>query len=288
MKSLSPQKLVKPVMDALRVLGNSGRNQEIADKVIENESISDEVANEFIGGKYKVTKLNAYLNTARIYLKHSGFIENTAPSVWAIVPGKASEKIDPSKIEGKYVRHRQEVRSKVTANAPTSAENEADEELESQANAWRTELLEVLTTLNPDAFERLVLGLLRVNGFVELEHTGKPGDQGIDGLGAFKINGLFSFNFALQCKRYKTDHRVSPGEIQGFRGAIPHHIEKGLFVTTASFTAGARKEASALGHKRIDLIDGDELVDKLKSARLGMKVETVERVVIDHEWYKNN
>jgi hypothetical protein len=36
---------------------------------------------------------------------------------------------------------------------------------------------------------------------------------------------------------------------------------------------------------RIDLIDGVELVERLKDLRLGVEVETVENVVVDPSWF---
>ena len=36
----------------------------------------------------------------------------------------------------------------------------------------------------------------------------------------------------------------------------------------------------------IDLINGDDLADKLKELRLGIKIEMVESVIVDSEWFK--
>lgn len=147
-------------------------------------------------------------------------------------------------------------------------------------------LLTVLTQkLDPSAFERLVQRLLRESGFIQVEVTGRTGDGGIDGKGIAKIHGFMSFHVLFQCKRYKGS--VGSGEIRDFRGAMVGRADKGLFITTGTFTPAALKEATRDGAPPIDLVDGDELVEKLKELELGMKIELVEKVNIDEAWFEN-
>jgi restriction system protein len=93
-----------------------------------------------------------------------------------------------------------------------------------------------------------------------------------------------SFHVIFQCKRYQGV--VSSGEIRDFRGAMVGRSDKGLFITTGSFSRDAMKEATRDGAPPIDLLDGDQLAEKLKELRLGVKVETVEKVSIETEWFK--
>ena len=147
-------------------------------------------------------------------------------------------------------------------------------------------LLTVLTQkLDPSAFERLVQRLLRESGFIQVEVTGRTGDGGIDGKGIAKIHGFMSFHVLFQCKRYKGS--VGSGEIRDFRGAMVGRADKGLFITTGTFNPAALKEATRDGAPPIDLVDGDELVEKLKELELGMKIELVEKVNIDEAWFEN-
>ena len=62
--------------------------------------------------------------------------------------------------------------------------------------------------------------------------------------------------------------------------------DKGLFITTGTYSRDALKEATRDGAPPIDLLDGDQLADKLRELRLGVEVEMVERVTIDSEWFK--
>lgn len=139
--------------------------------------------------------------------------------------------------------------------------------------------------LDPAGFERLVQRILRESGFIHVEVTGRTGDGGIDGKGIARIHGFMSFHVLFQCKRYKGS--VGAGEVRDFRGAMVGRADKGLFITTGSFTPAAIKEATRDGAPPIDLVDGDELAEKLKELALGVKTERVERVIIDTAWFES-
>lgn len=139
-----------------------------------------------------------------------------------------------------------------------------------------------MKAMDPAAFERLAQRLLREAGFVKVEVRGKSGDGGIDGVGVLRVN-LVSFQVYFQCKRYKGS--VGSNEIRDFRGALEGRADKGLFITTGHFTSQASEEATRDGAKAIDLIDGERLCELLKSNRLGVQTEMVERVTIDAQWF---
>lgn len=139
--------------------------------------------------------------------------------------------------------------------------------------------------MEPSAFERLAQRLLRETGFVQVEVTGRSGDGGIDGRGIIRIAGMLSFHVIFQCKRWQGS--VGAGQIRDFRGAMVGRADKGLLITTGAFTKDAVREASRDGAPAIDLIDGDQLLDKLKQLELGVKTKIVEveKVSIDHQWF---
>jgi len=111
--------------------------------------------------------------------------------------------------------------------------------------------------------------------------TGRTGDGGIDGTGTIKLNGIISFHMLFQCKRYQGS--VSASEMRDFRGAMQGRADKGLFITTGKFTSGAVNEANRAGTTPIDLVDGDELIEKLKELRLGVK--PIADYTIDETWF---
>jgi restriction system protein len=137
--------------------------------------------------------------------------------------------------------------------------------------------------MSPAAFERLTQRLLREAGFINVKVTGRSGDGGIDGLGVYRVS-LVGFPVYFQCKRYRGS--VGPGAVRDFRGAMAGRGNKGLLVTTGSFTADAKAEALRDGAPPIDLIDGDRLCDLLKEYRVGIRVETrvTEDVEIDRAY----
>ena len=107
--------------------------------------------------------------------------------------------------------------------------------------------MDILLNMDPYAFERLSQRLLRECGFVQVAVTKKSGDGGIDGAGKLKINGIFSFRVAFQCKRYKGS--VGSAEIRDFRSSLTTDIEKGIFITTGTSSNAAREEAATPGKK---------------------------------------
>ena len=145
-----------------------------------------------------------------------------------------------------------------------------------ESRVWQDEMLEGLLKIKPDAFERLCQRILREAGFIQVEVTGSSGDGGIDGRGIIKIGGMLSFHVIFQCKRYKGS--VPAQQIRDFRGAMVGRADKGLFITTGTFTRDARHEASRDGATPIDLIEGTELAEKMKELGMGIKVKTEEAV----------
>jgi restriction system protein len=164
-------------------------------------------------------------------------------------------------------------------------ETAEDEDEPNQIVKWQEELLDAILKLQPSAFERLIQRLLRESGFVQVEVTGQPGDGGIDGHGILRLGGLLSFHVIFQAKRWKGS--VGASQVRDFRGAMVGRADKGLFLTTGTFTKDAIKEATRDGAPAIDLVDGDQLVDKLKMLSLGVKTQKVEveQVSVDHDWF---
>ena len=146
-------------------------------------------------------------------------------------------------------------------------------------------MLEKIRRIPPGAFERLCQRVLRESGFIHVEVTGRVGDGGIDGKGVVRVGGLLSFHVIFQCKRYQGS--VSASEVRDFRGAMVGRADKGLFMTTGTFTKDSRFEAQRDGAPPIDLIDGETLVAKLKELRLGVRVTTkvIEQVEVDNTFF---
>jgi len=126
--------------------------------------------------------------------------------------------------------------------------------------------------------------LLRESGFIKVEVTGRTNDGGIDGVGVLRLN-LLSFHVLFQCKKWKSS--VGAPVVRDFRGAMMGRADKGLIMTTGTFTADARKEATRDGAPAIDLIDGDALCDLLKATKIGVSVNLIEEIKIDETTLKS-
>ena len=254
-------KLLWPVLEAIKALGGSATNDELLDKVIDLEGISAAVQN--VLQTEHQTKLGYRLAWARTYLGKAGALENPTHGVWTITEkGNAltADKVEqiPAEVKKLY---------KVEKGKKPKDHQEA-EDPPPELKDWKDGLLAVLTSqLKPEAFERLAQRILRESGFVKVEVTKRSGDGGIDGVGVLRLE-LLSFQVYFQCKKYKGS--VSPGAIRDFRGAMVGRTDKGLFITTGTFTAEAKKEATRDGAPAIDLIDGDSLCDLLKRLKLGV------------------
>ena len=276
--------LMNPLLSALRDLGGSGSVEEIYEKVAENLDLPEEILSiPHNPEKSNATEVEYRLAWARTYLKKYGVLENSSRGVWVIAQDKRHiEQIDPKEV----VRIVRELTRKPRAMKESAdlTDESGDDEAPEEVQSWRARLHHVLTTkVDPSAFERLVKRLLRESGFVHVEVTGRSGDGGIDGKGIARLSGLLSFHVIFQCKRYQGV--VSAGHIRDFRGAMVGRADKGLFITTGTFTRDAIREATRDGAPPIDLIDGDQLADKLKELRLGISAEIVEKVNVNEEWF---
>lgn len=282
-KMVTYDQLMLPLMKVLVNLGGSGSIDEIYEAVVELEKFDEEtLAILHNPEKSSQTEIGYRLAWARTYLKKAGFLENSSRGVWALTDkARQAPEIDSREIVN-YVRSldRKASQDATDPSDPAASVDESPEEV----LAWREKLHHILIEeMSPDAFERLTQRMLRESGFVHVEVTGRTGDGGIDGKGIARINGLMSFHIAFQCKKYKGS--VGAPEIRNFRGAIVGRADRGMFITTGSFTKAAIEEANRDGVAPIDLVDGDQLADKLKELSLGVKTELVEKVTVEPDWF---
>ncbi len=295
--------LMVPTLKALQALGGSGSVEEIYQQVVQSLNLSDQVL-AIAHGQTSQSELEYRLAWSRTYLKQAGWIQNSTRGIWALTQTELNwAAIDPKQIV-KTVRSQKTATSKTRAiKSDSGMESPSDSEsglgdagvedslteiapedaLAALETNWQESLHETLLALSPAAFERLVQRLLRESGFVQVQVTGKSGDGGIDGVGIARINGFLSFHVLFQCKRYQGS--VGASQVRDFRGAMQGRTDKGLLITTGSFTREAMREATRDGAPPIDLIDGEQLVQRLKDLGLGVRVTMVEMVTVDQDWF---
>lgn len=165
------------------------------------------------------------------------------------------------------------------------AESERDAPPEETASITtgdhRQQVLELLRGLPASGFERFCQRLLRESGFQHVTVTGKSNDGGIDGIGILQVNALVSFKVLFQCKRYAGT--VNPSQVRDFRGAMMGRADKGIILTTGSFTSEAQREALRDGVPPIELVGSERLVGMLEELELG--VSPVKAYRIDPEFF---
>jgi len=267
--------LIEPLFTAMHELGGSASIDEQEGRVAAIMDLSEEDLSEIHRGDK--TKFSYRLAWARTYLKRYGVLNNSSRGIWALTAkGQETKGINRDTVK-KLIQSQENRRRKKKEDAPPGLE-----ELE-----WQDNALEVVKSISPDAFERLCQRILRESGFTHVQVTGRSGDGGVDGKGVVRIGGMLSFHVIFQCKRYKGS--ISPSVVRDFRGAMVGRADKGLLITTGTFTREARKEAQRDGTSPIDLIDGDDLVLMLKELGLGITVKEkiVEEVDIDEDYLKD-
>lgn len=269
---------------ALRRLGGSASLTELLEQVVEAMQLPRDVVEQPHPGRGNQTELEYRLAWARTYLKIYGMVINSTRGVWALTPkGLEQETVDPQEVV-RFVRERSRRERRGRTEPVEMVDSQAQTDAaEDETASWRETLMSTLLEMPPDAFERLCQRLLRESGFIQVEVTGRSGDGGIDGHGVMRLAGLLSFPVIFQCKRYR--NTISPSVVRDFRGAMVGRADKGLIITTGSFTRDASAEATRDGAPPIDLIDGEQLIDKLKDLGLGIATRQVEVVEVDTEWF---
>lgn len=278
--------LMFPTLRAIATLGGSASIEEIQERLIEELAFTEEQL-AVTYAKSGAVVLPDRMSWARSFLRLAGLLQNPRKGVWVLTEeGRAAAQTSDAavrqKVKAAYKASLKAKKAEADAEARTAAA--AAEGEEADGEDWSDRLLAKVQSIEPAAFERLAQRILRESGFVRVEVTGKSGDGGIDGHGVLRMN-LISFQVLFQCKRYKGS--VAAGAVRDFRGAMQGRADKGLIITTGTFTPDARREATRDGAPAIDLIDGESLADLLRSLKLGVQVEQVvsERVTVDGAFF---
>lgn len=286
-----------PILDALRALGGSGTPTEVSDTVAKTLKLPDSLLDEVTSSDQ--SRYGNQIHWARFYLSKAGLVGSSGRGVWVLTDagrqtylGQAEALGLFAKVHGDIQGVRRQSKSNTESERPESTHDinpepvagdqrppaeispdEADaptDDAEAIAGEmkYREQLLERIRNLTSSGFERLTQRLLRESGFSEVKVTGRSGDGGIDGSGTLSLNKLVSIQVLFQCKKYQGS--VGSPSVRDFRGAMQGRADYGLILTTGTFTADAKREATRDGVSPIELIDGERLVDLMKDLQLGL------------------
>lgn len=266
-----------PLVQALKDLGGSAAPREALERIAEIEKVPEALRNEVLSSGQE--RFYNQVHWARQYLVWAGLIDSGRRGVWTLTSTGRQTTLTAEaarEIFLEQVRLRAKLRK--PSNDAVSESVAQEEELppdtpQADEDASLIGFLRVVKGLSPSGFERLSMRLLREAGFERVSVTGRSNDGGIDGVGVLQLNDLVSFNVVFQCKKW--ENAVPPKEIRDLRGAMQGRAEKGIFLTTSTFTSNARAEAERPGAVPIELVDGEKLFDMFKRYELGLKPRTV-------------
>ena len=276
--------LMLPTIQWLKEEGGSSRRQEIVLGVAILKDLSD----AHLDVRYDTSGVPIFadrVSWALSYLKMGGATDNSQRGVWSLTElgWQIDSEDQVNSLLKDVISEKDPGTTSFQVGRDGDDKNPALVEVPAPyGEAWKGHLLEQLLGMSPNAFERLTQRLLREAGFRDVEVLGRSGDRGIDGVGVLRLS-LVSFPVFFQCKRYRG--QIVPSDVRDFRGAMTGRGEKGLLVTTGTFTSEAIKEANRDGAPPVELIDGEDLCDLLKQYELGVEMQMVERVEIDPDFF---
>ncbi|MEP0711493.1 MAG: restriction endonuclease [Algoriphagus sp.] len=268
-----------PLLAALRDLGYSGKPREVSDKIAKELKLDDDFLDQTL--KSGTNKFHNQVAWARQYMTWEGLLDSSVRGTWKLTEkGKNTHLTynEAHQLFLKWVEINQIARKNKTEKEVIIEQEETDPDTV-KINA-ENNLLSVLQSLSPSGFERVCKELLREHGFENVEVTGKSHDGGIDGYGILEINPFVSFKVLFQCKRYQGS--VSRSQVGDFRNAMIGRAEKGIIITTGTFTNSVENEASRDGAPKIELVDGKKLVQMFEKVQLGVKPKTVYEVDLQY------
>lgn len=272
------------ILKCLKETGGTARPKDVYAWIANEYQLSDEVLDKQL--KSGQSQFYNQVAWARQYLVWNGLLDGSKRGLWTLAP--EGWKTDLSENEAQQLLIRQVLAYKKSQEAIENSTShvpsfdKSDEELPAPPEEVQDLLLlDVLRKISAKGFELVCQRLLNESGFENVIVTGRSHDGGIDGHGLLRLNPFVSIRVVFQCKRYKGT--VSRAEIGDFRNAMLGRAEKGIFITTGTFSTESTKEASRDGAPPIELVDGDRLVELFEAAKLGVKPKTV--FEIDHAFF---
>ncbi len=268
---------LNPILDALRDLGGSARPREVYDWIANHLGVTGK--ERALQNQSGASRFENDVAWARFYLVRAGLVDSSQRGVWSLTElGRSASTLSNAQIQ-QLLR---QVQSRTPLEESPQATTEARdlEEVEQAPPAdlpvvagpvgsgYRDQVLDIMRRLPPGGFEQLCQRIMRESGFQQVKVTGRSGDGGIDGVGVLQINPFVSFKVLFQSKRYSGP--VSAAQVRDFRGAMMGRADKGLMMTTGTFTADAQIEAVRDGVPPIELVDGQGLVSLLEQLELGL------------------
>jgi len=262
-------------MEVIREKGGSATPKETREGI----ALKMDLADDFLAMRHEKSNLLKFQNQvywARTYLGWEKLVETSTHGVWSLTETGRNASVDyPTAVQlvRKWVKfHQANKKSKQSdAEALINLSDNLTDDIEDKNEV---PLLDIIKKTTPAGFEHLCGRLLREYNFEDVKITQRSGDGGIDGTATLKLNPFVNMSVFLQCKRYEGSVPIS--HIREFIGVLASEqngADRGLFITTGTLP----KSAYELERKntKLELIDGDKLVEMFEKIGLGVTPRTV-------------
>lgn len=268
------------------------RVPDAAEKIANIFNLTDEEREEMLPSN-RQRVLHNRIHWAKFYMSKAGLIESPKRGLFrATAEGKAVLANNPATIDNETLKAYPEFVAFQQASAQGQPKSETpaaeaaaasavtpEEQIEAAQSVLHSalsgDLLQRTLDNSPVFFEHLIVDLLVAMGYGGSHENaalklGKSGDNGVDGV--IDEDRLGLDRIYVQAKRYAATNSVQRPEVQGFVGSlVGFGANKGVFVTTSTFSAGARQYAEQIP-QRIILIDGARLTDLMIEHDVGVRV----------------
>jgi len=266
---------IPPFVEAMKEKGGSATPKEVREGIAEKMGLDDDFLTER-HEKSNQLRFDNQVYWAKQYLAWEKLVETSKRGVWTLTDEGWERVIDYDNaltLVRKWINfYRIAKKNKVSMDeVANSFVDEIDIEPEEKKEL---SLLEILKQTTPTGFEHLCGRLLREYDFEDIKITQSSRDGGIDGTATLKLNPFLNMSVFFQCKRY--DGTVPIGHVREFIGVLAtdqNGVDRGIFITTGALP----KAAFELERKntRLELIDGEKLVEMFEKAEIGVKPRTV-------------
>lgn len=245
--------------------------------VAEKLNVSKDVLNELTPNR-QMTKVRNRLGWAKSYLKKAGLVDYPSRGAVTITEkGRGVLAANPPRIDRRYLNN---LKRRNGGDSIETEDNDDDRTPEETImhgydeinRVLESDLLERVREMTPQGFELMVLDLCqKMNADTRYVHTGRPGDQGIDGI--ITLNDGFGLDsIYVQAKKHKNP--VTGDNVRAFMGVLSSKpTKKGIFITTADIPESVSKEAKENENVSVKLINGSNLVRLMIDHNAGVVVD---------------
>ena len=290
------EEVMLPLLEAIRDK-NEHSMRDVRESVSNYLKLTDEEKNRVLSNG-RLTYLYDRVGWAKTYMKFAGLIEQTGRGLIKIseegykVLNENPSKIDveylnrfPEFVEWKNKKPEEKIKKELTSISSQTPEDMIEQGHEIIQQTLYSDLLEKIKSVSDQGFEMFVLDLCKKMNYGDwTEHTGRTGDQGIDGI--IKEDRLGLGEIYLQAKRW--EGQVSSNDVRNFVGSLQAtKTKKGIFITTSDFTSKGIDWIKTLKDTTVILINGKYLAKLMVEFNVGVSViNNIQIKQIDQDYFE--